>query len=146
MVTKIDLFDEEDVMLIEQEVNRLLSELSQADRAQIHLNGYAVSVNMMDKGSKLGLTTPVYLGGNYIPKSVRGSLNRKVPFDRLAFPTTLVVDEEAFSISLKYVGDLSPSGYQGIVDLLEDFSWLADKWRDYLDEQDKNDLVYVPVK
>ena len=143
---KKSLSNEGDVMLIEKEINRLLRELTNTEQAQIHLNGFVVSVNMCDKGSQLLLTTPVYHGGNYIPNSVRCSLNKKAPFNRLEIPTSLEVDEESFSISLKYNGYPSQMGYIGIVDLLEDFSWLAERWRDYLDEQDKNDLIYVPVK
>lgn len=132
--------------MIEKKINRLLRELSSTEQAQIHLNGFAVTVNMKDHGSKLLLTTPVYFGGNYIPKSVRTSLKKKAPFDRLGLQTSLEIDEESFSINLSYNGHPAPSGYNGIVDLLEDFSWLAERWRDYLDEQDKNDLVYIPVK
>lgn len=143
---KVNLFNEGDVMLIEKEINKLLSELSSTEQAQIHLNGFAVSVNMLDHGSRLTLATPVYYGGNYIPKSVRQSLKKKAPFDRLGIATFLEVNEDDFSISLKYKGDCDPVGCSGFVDLLEDFSWLAEKWRDYLDEQDKNDLVYVPAK
>jgi len=133
-------------MLIEKEINRLMRELSHAEQAQIHLNGFAVSVNVLDHGSRLTLTTPVYYGGNYIPKSVRKSLESKAPFDRLGIPTSLEIDEDDFSISLNYNGESTPVGYSGIVDLLEDFSWLAERWRDYLDEQDKNDLIFVPAK
>ncbi|WP_041941950.1 hypothetical protein [Waddlia chondrophila] len=133
-------------MLIDKEINRLLQELSHAEQAQIYLNGFAVSVHMLECGSRLTLSTPVYCGGNYIPNSVRESLRKKAPFDRLDIQTFLEIDEEDFSIMLIYQGECAPSGYGGIVDLLEDFSWLAEKWRDYLDEQDKNDLIYVTKK
>lgn len=141
-----NLFNEGNVMLIEKQINRLLRELSSTEQAQIHLNGFAVTVNMIDHGSKLLLTTPVYFGGNYIPNSVRSSLRKKAPFDRLGIQTFLEIDEENFSISLHYNGNAAPNGYSGIVELLEDFSWLAERWRDYLDEQDKNDLIYIPAK
>lgn len=141
-----DLLSEGDVMLVEKEINRLLRELSSTEQAQIHLNGFAVAVNMIDHGSKLLLTTPVYFGGNYIPKSVRCSLKKKAPFDRLGLQTSLEIDEDNFSISLHYSGNPAPRGYSGIVELIEDFSWLAERWRDYLDEQDKNDLIYIPAR
>ncbi len=133
-------------MILEKEISKLLSDLASNERSQVCLNGCVVSVNVEDQGKTLLLTTPVYYGGNYIPKSVRSSLKQKAPFDQLRISTSLEIDEDNFSVSLKYRGEMAPVGYNGIVDLLEDFSWLAEKWRDYLDEKDRNDLVYVPVQ
>src|SRR5699024_11840680 len=98
------LFCEGGVMLIENEVNKLLRELSYTEQAQVHLNGFAVSVHMLEHGSRLALKTPVYYGGNYIPNSVRESLDKRVPFDRLDIPTCLEIDEDDFSVWLTYKG------------------------------------------
>ena len=132
-------------MLKEKEIKKLLSELVHADVAQIHLNGFAITVNIYNQGSKIFLSTPVYFGGNYIPKSVRSCLSRKAPFDRLSIRTNLEVDEENYLVNLKHVGTIAPTSQQRFIDLLKDFSWLAEMWHDYLDEHDKNDLIHVPV-
>ncbi len=132
-------------MLIKEHVDKLLNKLVNADNAQIHMNGYAVTLTMENKGSKIIFSTPVYFGGNYIPKSVRGCIRQKAPFDHLSMQTKLEVDEENFRINLCHDGVMVLAGNNQLLAALEDFSWLADKWRDYLDEHDKNDLVYIPV-
>lgn len=132
-------------MLVEKDLNKLLGELSQSSNAKIQLNGFPISIKMIESHC-LYLTTPVYYGGNYIPKSVRGCVNQKAPFDHLGIKTTLVIDEENFSISLNYRGLLELNSGESFVTLIEDFTWLAAKWREYLDEHDKLDLVHMPVR
>lgn len=132
-------------MLIKENMDKLLNKLMSTDSAQIQMNGFAVTLNILDKGPKIFLSTPVYFGGNYIPKSVRGCVSQKAPFDRLNIQTRLEVDEEGFQINLCHEGNMALAGNNQLVTTLEDFSWLADKWRDYLDEHDKNDLVHIHI-
>ncbi|NGX42092.1 MAG: hypothetical protein K940chlam7_00369 [Chlamydiae bacterium] len=132
-------------MLLEKEIKRVLSELVQTDVAKIELGGSTITVQVFDHASKVILATPVYFGGNYIPKSVRNCLKQKAPFDTLHIRTILDADEENFQITLKYIGHLEKITNVKFLDLLEDFSWLADKWREHLDSHDKNDLVHIPI-
>lgn len=129
-------------MLLDSNLKKLLTELSLGDAAEINLGGGVITVKVLDRGEKLFLTTPVYFGGNYIPKSVRNCLKVRAPFDAPYLHTSMRIDEDNFKIYLNYFGKVTLSK-QSIVDTLEEFSGLASKWRDYLDEHDKNDLVYV---
>ena len=103
----------------------------------------AISVHLFDHGSKLILSVPVYEGGNFIPLSVRNSLLKPLPFKAPPLKTLFKVDEDHFQISLNYLGHLGHFNQRMFIDLIEDFSELADQWRLYLDDDDKKDLIHV---
>ena len=129
-------------MLLKSDINKLMKELTQASIAMIEFGGSSITVKASDQ-SKISLSTPVYFGGNYIPKSVRACVKQTSPFQIYPIRTDLIIDEENFRIYLNYLGDLNALNNHHFIDVLEDFSSLAEKWREYLDEHDHNDLVYV---
>jgi hypothetical protein len=133
-------------MIIEKDLKKLFSQLIHSDSAQLCLSGSDVSIRFIDKATKLSFATPVYFGGNFIPKSVRKCISQKAPFDQGDVRTFLTVDENSFQIHLNYLGSVEYLNHQLFVDLLEEFSWQAEEWRIFLDEHDKNDLVHVRVK
>lgn len=134
-------------MLLEKEIQKLMNELGKSEMAKISISGATITARAFEDASKLFLSTPVYSGGNFIPKSVRQCLIHKAPFDENRIKTSLKVDEENFQIDLNYTGAVDHcNNKQRFIDLLEEFSWLAERWRDYLDEHDKNDLVRIPMK
>lgn len=130
-------------MLVEQKVKKLFNQLLHGEIAQITLGHNDITVRIFDGASKLSFSTEVYLGGNYIPESVRLCLKGTPPFESKIIKTYRTVDEENFQIFLHYLGRLNHLNHQGFVDLIEEFSWLADHWKLYLDEHDKRDLVHV---
>lgn len=130
-------------MIVEKELRKLLHQLIKEEIAQIVLGGSEVTVHVFDNNTKIFLSSSVYFGGNFIPKSVRQSLENKPLFQNGHISSYLSVDEENFRISLNYVGGLEHLNKHMFVDLLEEFSWLADEWRLYLDEHDKHDLIHV---
>lgn len=134
-------------MLLDNEIQNLINELKRAEIANIQVGGISITAKVFEGATKLFLSTPVYYGGNFIPKSVRHCLKLKAPFNGARIKTSLLVDEEKFQIDLNYLGFADQyHSKQRFIDLLEEFSLIAEKWRDYLDEQDRNDLVYIPVK
>ena len=133
-------------MLLEKDLKKLFHQLISEDIAQISLGNSDITVRVLDGESKLILTTPVYFGGNFIPISVRNCLSLKSPFDQATIKTSLSVDDKNFSVYLNYLGSLDNLNHKGFSDLLEEFTWLADEWRLFLDERDKNDLIHVRVK
>jgi hypothetical protein len=124
---------------------RLFHELATQESAVITLSNLPITVRVLDKGEKLALATSVYEGGNYIPQSVRRCLTKKVPFRPVSIETFLNVDENRFQISLNYLGQLEHFDDRGFRSLIQEFSDLAEEWRLFLDEHDKNDLVHVRV-
>lgn len=130
-------------MIVEKELRKLLHQLIKQEIAQITLGNSEVTVHVFDNDKKIFLSSTIYFGGNFIPKSVRNSITKKPPFEKGHIGTYLAADEENFSITLNYLGALEHLNKRMFVDLLEDFSWLADEWRLYLDEHDKNDLIHV---
>jgi hypothetical protein len=132
-------------MIVEKEFRKLVHQLLKEEIAQIVLGHSELTVHVLDNATKISLSSTVYFGGNFIPKSVRQCLTKMPSFERGLIKTSLVVDEDNFRISLNYLGALNHLNKRMFVDLLEEFSWLADEWRHYLDEHDKNDLIYVHV-
>lgn len=134
------------MIMHKEELKKLFHQLVREDMAQIELGGSNIFVRILDNVSTFSLTTQVYFGGNFIPKSVRRCLSQKAPFVHEKIKTNLSIDEANFKIFLNYLGTLDNLNGEKFKELLEDFSWLADEWRLYLDEHDKNDLVHVRVK
>lgn len=133
-------------MIIEQELKKVFRELIQQRRVELTLGSAKMFLSIKDDNSAYLLTSLVYNGGNYIPSSVRACLNKKAPFDHHRIETHLTVDEENFQIFLNLEGPLAQFKSPYFQDLLEEFCWLADEWREYLDQHDKNDLIYVHRK
>ncbi|MBA3815008.1 MAG: hypothetical protein H0X29_00495 [Parachlamydiaceae bacterium] len=133
-------------MIIEKDLRKLLHRLINEEMAQITLGGSEVDIHVYDNATKISLSSPVYFGGNFLPLSVRKCLTQSPSFEKGHIKTELKLDEQTFQVALKYIGGLEFLNKRNFVDLLEEFSWLADEWRMYLDEHDKNDLVYVHVK
>lgn len=133
-------------MIIEKELRKLLHQLVKEEVAKITIGNSEVTVHVFDNNTKIFLSSIVYFGGNFIPKSVRHCVSTKPSFENGHIHTSLSVDEDNYGISLSYIGGLDHLNKRMFVDLLEEFSWLADEWRLYLDEHDKNDLIHVRHK
>ncbi|MEI8365512.1 MAG: hypothetical protein WCF65_03750 [Parachlamydiaceae bacterium] len=132
-------------MIIEKEFRKLVHQLVRQEVAKITLGHSEVIVHVLDNASKVSLSSLVYSGGNFIPKSVRECLNNIKLLESEHIKTYLNVDEETFSITLNFLGGLQHLNKRMFVDLLEEFSWLADEWRLYLDEHDRNDLIHIHI-
>lgn len=133
-------------MLIEKDIQQILNQLASGDSIKVAFDGSDIMIRFIDDASKLSLTTMVYDGGNYIPSSVRRCLSHKFPFPRPSVLTYLTIDENHFQVKLNYLGPSETLTQDHFKELLEEFGWIAEKWRLYLDEHDKNDLIYVRVK
>lgn len=130
-------------MIIEKEIKRLVLDLSMHNHTEVELSGFTIAIDSYDQGSWVSLTTTIYTGGDYIPPSVRRSVNDKPLFLRGAINAEPKLFEETFQIKLSYLCKMDCVDCPDFFNLLEDFRWLAGKWRDYLDENDQNDLVYI---
>jgi hypothetical protein len=132
-------------MIIEKELKKIFHQLVKEDVAQIAIGGTDITIRVLDDASKFSLSTPVYFGGNFIPKSVRSCVSHKTPIANERIKTYLTIDEPNFKVYLNYLGNLEQLGQHGFGALLEEFTWVADEWRLILDEHDKNDLIHVRV-
>lgn len=131
-------------MLMQNDLKKLFHELAKHEIAQIDLGGSNITMRMIEPASTFALSTPVYSGGNFIPKSVRECLSRKAPFTQVGMiKANLTVDEPNFRVWLNYLGSLDHLTGEKLKAVLEEFTWLADEWRLYLDENDKRDLIHV---
>ena len=134
-------------MLIEKDIQKLLGQLSHNENIHLFVDGSDILVRFERDNLKLSLSTIVYNGGNYIPSSIRRCVSHKSFMPRSSINTFLSMNEHDFQISLNYLNQSPDSlSYRHFKDLLEEFGFLAEIWRNHLDENDKNDLVYVRVK
>jgi hypothetical protein len=132
-------------MIVEKDFRKLVHQLVKEEIAQIIVGNSEVTVHVLDNATKISFSSTVYFGGNFIPKSVRRCITQIPSFVRGQMKTSFTVDEESFRITLNYLGGLNHLNKRMFVDFLEEFSSLADAWRLYLDEHDKNDLIYVHI-
>src|SRR5438105_1080531 len=120
-------------MLVEKEIQQALHQLTEGHPINIPYDGADISIRFVDQATKLSLSTSVYFGGNYIPQSVRLSLNRS-PISHPSIRTFLTIDEQKFQINLNYLGHPASLSYHHFRNLLEEFGTIAEKWRLILDE------------
>lgn len=132
-------------MIAQNELKKLFNQLLQKEIAQVELGGSNITIRFHQVESKFSLSTPVYQGGNFIPKSVRKCLSHKTPFSSENIKTFLTVDENNFKIDLNFIGTMENINGEKFREILEEFSWLADEWRLFLDDHDKNDIIHVRV-
>ncbi|BBI18016.1 hypothetical protein [Neochlamydia sp. S13] len=132
-------------MIIEQDLKKIFQKLDHDQVLHLQLNENELGIKVFDGASKIFLTTRVYNGDNFIPKSVRNGIARKAPWSRASIKTFLSVNENQYHVDLNYLGLLQQMNAQSFALLMEDFARLAYGWRVYLDEQDQNDLIHVRV-
>ena len=130
-------------MIIEKELKKVILDLTRSNHADIELSGFTITIDSYDQGSWVSLSTVVYRGGDYIPPSVRNCIHDKPLFLRGSIPAELKIFEDSYLIKLSYLGKANCINCPEFFNLMEDFRWLAGKWRDYVDENDQNDLVYI---
>lgn len=133
-------------MIKEQEILKVFNQLTDTSFIQFAFEGNDVTVKAIDHASKISLSTQVYTGASYIPKSVRNSVAGNTPLLKANIPTFLSIDEQNFSISLNFLGNLEGINAATFRFIVEEFSFLADEWRHYLDDLDNNDRVYIYQK
>lgn len=132
-------------MLAQKDLKKLFHQLLEKEIAQIELGGSNITIRFHPDESKFFLSTPVYLGGNFIPNSVRKCLTNKTPFTKEHLKTYLSLNEDKFEIDLNYIGTLDNLNGEKFKGLLEEFSWLSEEWRLFLDDHDKNDIIHVRI-
>ncbi|MDP1879481.1 MAG: hypothetical protein Q8K60_00910 [Parachlamydiaceae bacterium] len=133
-------------MVVQKTIQLLLNQLVEGNPVKISIDGSDLMIRYFNPESKILISTSIYQGDNYIPGSVRHCINHKAPFSQMNMLTYISVDEKEFRIKLNYAGHEDFLSKENLTLLLEEFGSLAEKWRLYLDEHDKRDLIYVRVK
>ncbi len=128
-------------------IEQVYQSLSTSDQTRRVVGVFDVEMTKLSAQRQLRLVTPVFLGGNYIPGSVRRALaTGTVMAHDAKTEVSLHIDEENFRVLLTYQTDWPNGSRDAFMALFEDFIVLADEWRRLLDEYGEQDLVYVPVK
>lgn len=130
-------------MLLQKEIKRIFQTLIYQKIAHTEIMGLDIVIRILDNANKLSLSTVVYSGESYIPKSVRACLSHQLPLASRRIKTYLQLNEENFQITLYYLNRLEGFDDGVFQELLEEFASQASLWRDHLDEHDRNDLIHV---
>lgn len=130
-------------MLVRKDVEYLLNQLSSSDSIDYETSN--ISVRFFDDQSKIFLTAVAYKGSNYIPQSVRKCIVKNIS-NHSFIKTYFSIDEEIFQITLNYLGHPDLLTRESFKNVIQEFETLVEKWRLYLDEHDKRDLIHVKVK
>ena len=133
-------------MLLDSEIEKLYRTLLSNDSAKIYFCGFELIIRVIDNASKLSLTTPVYFGQDYIPKSVRKCISAAPPFHAENIKTFVSLNNDNFQVLLHYLGKMDALNNYKFKELLTDFCAVAEMWREYLDENDRKDLLHVHVQ
>lgn len=133
-------------MLIEKDIQKILNQLAIKNSINVPYDGSTIMIKFIENHSKLSLSSLVYQGENYIPLSVRKCLSHQPPYLHPSISTSLTLDEENFQVRLNYMGEIESLTGDQFKEVLDEFGKIAEKWRTYLDDHDKNDLIYVHVK
>lgn len=132
-----------EIMVVPKEVKDVLESLRKHQSGELLFQGTTISFRLFDQGEKIVLQTPVFEGHDYIPPSVRKGMTSKLPIHNQAFRTYLTLDEEKFRIILNYVGNAELYDIPFFHQLLEEFTFIAEEWREFFDNDGKKDLIYV---
>jgi hypothetical protein len=109
--------------------------------SQFELMGEPLHLFFEKDMSHLSVKDPVYIGENYIPKSVRQAIGKKAPFDSGHLLTSFFIDEEKSIVYL--VLDLFIEEGTQVHLMLNEFAFLGFEWRKWLDQEERRDLVHV---
>lgn len=130
-------------MVIPKEVITILESLRTKQVGELTFQGTPISFRVFDEGQKLYLQTSVFEGHDYIPPAVRQGMATKLPIHNYEFRTFLTLDEENYRIILNYVGNAELSDVPHFHQLLEEFQFISEEWRDYFDNGGQKDLIWV---
>lgn len=133
-------------MLVVKDFKDLLKHLLAQDVVHLNISEFDISLYALEDATKILFSTQVYDGGNFIPKSVRTSANQSASFTKNHISAFLRIDETKYQISLNYIGAVDFNNNSQLKFILDDFHWLANKWKLHLEEHGRNDLVHIKAK
>lgn len=132
-------------MTTQMQLMTIIRELNMHRKTYVSVHGWEILVESVpDHG--LRISTPIYKGENYIPPGVRAAILSPVLETHSHLRTHLSLEEDLFTVHLHYQGGPEDLLQASLAPILEEFSWVAEQWWQHLDDRDKKDLVYVPVK
>ena len=133
-------------MTLETQSNHIFYQLLLHGFASLHTGGSPIRLRVVKDSTRVVLSTPVYKGHNYIPKSVRDTIKKRDNFGGVKLQTKLSVEEEVYLILLHCSESLEHLDRKQFQDILEEFIWIAEEWRKLLEDRGRGDLIHIPVK
>lgn len=102
-------------------------------------------LEQIDFSQNIHINTLVYQGDKFIPFGVRQAASVRVDELQRYIRTWLVINEEKYQITLhsteKFTSDI-----EKFREILSEFEDVAVKWKEILEERDREDLVHIPAQ
>ncbi len=130
------------LMVTKDETLQAFKKLSVLQQAKIGDSMMGLFLQPEDYGSKLHMHSLVYIGDGFIPFSVRKAAQSHVDTNPVV-DTWLHINEEQFKISLHFVQSFTKVTSHDFFTLTARFEEAVIRWRQILEEKDREDLVYI---
>jgi len=129
-------------MVTKDETQQAFKKLTVLQNAKIGDPVMGLFLHMQDFGSKLHMHSLVYVGDGFIPFSVRKAVQSHVDINP-TIDTWLKINEEEYQITLHFVQSVSHVTPDDFFALTSQFEEAVIRWRQILEERDREDLVHV---
>lgn len=133
-------------MIVQNELQKLINNLSDHDLAAINIDGNSIVVRMVNDASKISLTSVLWQGNNFIPLSVQEVVQNSQRLLNGFNGARLILHEERFLVYLHYSEPIEELSHHLFIEVLETFSSQTTRWRRILDDNDKRDLIHVRIR
>lgn len=124
------------------ELEQILQELREHPHALIQWHGWKIHLVLAQR-SQFCLHTIVYCGDAYVPPGVREAVLLNPAAIGSSLRTSVRLDEQTHRVTLLHEATQPPVANRELAQILEEFSWVAERWWQYLNERDRRDLIYV---
>lgn len=131
-------------MISENEIDQIIENLIKHQHIEMKIDGEIVVFRFSEGFKKIEISSSVFNGDNYIPKSIRRGINAPSVFPYSFIKTYFTVDERKFQVILNFTRILD-NGFSDFESWLKEFLWLAKEWRHIIEDHGREDLLFVYV-
>lgn len=132
-------------MITNDQLPGIIENLTEKCFAIVMIEGMLIRLSLLEDGDTLHLSTPVFYGDNYIPKSVKEALQSREVVSSELLKVSFRIDEDSYSVFLNCQGPWI-GNIDSVKEMLYEFSWLAEEWKQWLNEKGKGDLLPIYIK
>lgn len=129
-------------MILQYEATKILRQLNDDRPLCIGHSGVCLFLRTVEDANLLRVSSTIYEGHSYIPRKVRESLSFPSLFSH-SLPSFFSIEEEHYRILLHHQQPMEPLEEGLLAHLLDQFALLSHQWQDHLEDQDRDDRVFI---
>ena len=126
-------------------LSAIFDDLKRKGAARLFVGGELYLARVYEDGNKIRYASRVFVGGNYLPKSVKSAVMEAYLTGELDQGFHLQISEEDASVTLAYQADFSGGDPRAFNSQFSAYLADAEEWRYRLEGLGKEDLVHVAV-